>query len=54
MSAPPVTIDATASVRDAAIRMATESIHRLVAVDDGGRPIGVISAMDFVTLAAEG
>jgi CBS domain-containing protein len=54
MSAPPVTIDANASLQDAAIRMHTERIHRLVAVDDHGRPIGVISAMDFVTLAAEG
>jgi CBS domain-containing protein len=54
MSAPPVTIDAVASVQDAAIRMHAESIHRLVAVDDHGRPVGVISAMDFVALAAEG
>jgi CBS domain-containing protein len=54
MSAPPVIIDAVASVQDAAIRMHTESIHRLVAVDDHGRPVGVISAMDFVALAAEG
>jgi hypothetical protein len=28
-------------------------MHRLVAVDDSGRPVGVVSAMDFVTLAAE-
>jgi predicted transcriptional regulator len=34
--------------------MHTEHIHRLVAVDDHGRPVGVISAMDFVTLVAEG
>ena len=54
MSAPAVTIDAAAFVQDAAIRMHTESIHRLVAVDDHGRPVGVISAMDFVALAAEG
>jgi CBS domain-containing protein len=54
MSAPPVTIDAGASIQDAAIRMHTEHIHRLVAVDEHGRPVGVISAMDFVTLAAEG
>jgi CBS domain-containing protein len=54
MSAPPVTIDVNATIQDAAIRMHTERIHRLVAVDDHGRPIGVISAMDFVTLAAEG
>ena len=54
MSAPPITVDTNASVQDAAIRMHTESIHRLVAVDEHGRPIGVISAMDFVALAAEG
>ncbi len=54
MSAPPVTIDASASIQDAAIRMHSEHIHRLVAVDEHGRPVGVISAMDFVTLAAEG
>ncbi len=54
MSTPPVIIDASATVQDAAIRMQTEHIHRLVAVDDHGRPAGVISAMDFVALAAEG
>jgi CBS domain-containing protein len=54
MSAPPVTIDAGASARDAAIRMHDQHIHRLVAIDDHGRPAGVISAMDFVALVAEG
>ena len=54
MSAPAVTVDSMASVQDAAIRMHTEHIHRLVAVDEHGRPVGVISAMDFVALAAEG
>jgi CBS domain-containing protein len=54
MSSPPVTIDSNAAIQDAAIRMQSERIHRLVAVDDHGRPIGVISAMDFVALAAEG
>ncbi len=54
MSAPAVTVDSSASVQDAAIRMQTEGLHRLVAVDDHGRPTGVISAMDFVALAAEG
>jgi len=53
MSSPPITIDSGARVRDAAIRMAESHLHRLVAVDDHGRPIGVISAMDFVALAAE-
>ena len=54
MSAPAVTVDANATVQAAAVRMHEERIHRLVAVDDHGRPVGVISAMDFVALAAEG
>lgn len=53
MSAPPVTIDSSATVRDAARRMHDDHLHRLVVVDDHGRPIGVISAMDFVALVAE-
>ena len=54
MSAPPVTIDTAATLRDAARLMNDERLHRLVAVDAHGRPIGVIAAMDFVALAAEG
>ena len=54
MSAPALTIDSTATIQAAAIRMHDQHIHRLVAVDDHGRPAGVISAMDFVALAAEG
>jgi CBS domain-containing protein len=53
MSTPPVTIDSMATLRDAARVMHEERLHRLVAVDIHGRPIGVISAMDFVALAAE-
>lgn len=53
MSTPPVTIESSATVRDAARRMQEERLHRLVAVDDHGHPTGVISAMDFVALAAE-
>lgn len=54
MSTPPVTIDGELPVREAARLMDRDRLHRLVAVDATGRPIGVISAMDFVTLAAEG
>ncbi len=54
MSTPPVTIDGERPIRDAAQLMDRERLHRLVAIDGGGRPIGVISAMDFVTLYAEG
>jgi CBS-domain-containing membrane protein len=54
MSTPAVTIEATESIRGAARRMHDERLHRLVVVDDHGRPVGVISGMDFVALAAEG
>ena len=53
MSTPPVTIDTSESVRDAARVMEDGRLHRLVAVDGHGRPIGVLSAMDFVALVAE-
>jgi CBS domain-containing protein len=54
MSAPPVTIDAAAPLADAARMMDRDHLHRLVVVDTHGRPIGVLAAMDFVALAAEG
>lgn len=54
MSVPPVTIDSAATLQDAARIMQRDRLHRLVVVDAAGRPIGVISAMDFVALAAEG
>lgn len=54
MSSPPVTIETLATVRDAARIMHEGRLHRLVAIDDHGRPVGVVSAMDFVALAAEG
>ena len=53
MSTPPVTIESGRRIRDAAILMNDQRLHRLVAVDEHGRPVGVISSMDFVTLAAE-
>lgn len=34
--------------------MSQEPVHRLVVVDDQQRPLGVLSAMDFVDLTAEG
>ena len=54
MSTPPVTIESTATLGEAARLMHGDRLHRLVAVNADGRPIGVISAMDFVALAAEG
>jgi CBS domain-containing protein len=54
MSAPAVTVPMTATLRDAARLMRDERIHRVVAIDDADRPIGVLAASDYVTLIAEG
>jgi predicted transcriptional regulator len=53
MTRPAITVDREVGLRDAARLMMDHRVHRLVAVDDAGRPVGVLSAMDFVELAAE-
>lgn len=53
MTSPAVTVPMTASLREAARRMRDGRIHRLVALDDRGRPVGVLSASDFVALYAD-
>ena len=53
MSRPPVTVPLTPLV-EAARLMVGERVHRVVVVDDHQRPLGVLAAMDFVTLFAEG
>jgi CBS domain-containing protein len=45
-----VTIPITAALSDAARLMLDRHIHRLVAIDDDGRPVGVLSSTDFVKL----
>ena len=54
MSSPALTVSLTTAIHDAACRMRDARVHRLVVVDDGDHPVGVLSAMDFVTLFAEG
>ena len=53
MSVPPVTVDVTATLGEAARTMHENHLHRLVVVDADGRPMGVLSSMDYVALAAE-
>lgn len=53
MSRPPVTVLLSTPLVEAARKMVDERVHRVVVVDDDQRPLGVISAMDFVTLVAE-
>ena len=50
MSSPAITVPMTGSVREAARMMLDSHVHRLVATDDAGRPVGVLSAIDLVTL----
>jgi CBS domain-containing protein len=54
MTSPAVTIAQTARLVEAARLMRDNRIHRLVAVDERGRTVGVISASDFVALFADG
>lgn len=53
MTAPVITVPLSASVVEAARIMRDERIHRVVAVDEAGRPIGVLSASDYVALVAD-
>jgi CBS-domain-containing membrane protein len=54
MTSPAVTIPIISPLQEAARLMRDERIHRVVAVDDHGRPVGVLSGSDFVALYAEG
>lgn len=53
MTSPAVTVGVDQPVIEAARIMLRDRVHRLVAVDGRGRPVGVLSATDYVTLAAE-
>lgn len=54
MSSPAITIPMTGTLREAARLMRDRKVHRLVALDDTGRPVGVVSSSDFVALYADG
>jgi len=54
MSSPAVTVELTARLVEAARLMRDNRIHRVVVVDEHGRPVGVLSASDFVSLYADG
>lgn len=53
MSHPPITVRTDSSVTDAAARMIEEHVHRLVVVDDDGRPIGVVTPLDLLRVVLE-
>jgi CBS domain-containing protein len=54
MTSPAVTVELTAPLVEAARLMRDYRIHRVVAVDESGRAVGVLSASDFVALYADG
>jgi CBS domain-containing protein len=54
MTSPAITVTETTPLVEAARRMRADRIHRVVAIDDDGRPVGVLSASDFVALYADG
>ena len=53
MTTPAKTISGSAALEEAARRMTDEHVHRLVVVDTGRRPIGVISESDIVREIAD-
>jgi CBS domain-containing protein len=53
MSRPAVTVLLTTKLVEAARLMTRERVHRVVVIDEKQRPLGVLSAMDFVGLVAE-
>ena len=53
MTRPAKTIGASAGLDEAAWRMATERVHRLVVIDDRQAPIGIISETDLVREIAD-
>ena len=54
MTSPAVTTSLSAPLIEAARVMRDNRIHRVVAIDEEGRPVGVLAASDFVALYADG
>jgi CBS domain-containing protein len=53
MSSPAITVSITTTLREAARVMRDARIHRVVVVDETARPVGVLSASDYVAIAAD-
>ncbi|MUV86674.1 CBS domain-containing protein [Natronomonas sp. CBA1123] len=54
MTAPVLTADPETPVEEIADGMLEKGIKSVVAVDDEGRPIGILTSTDFVRIVAEG
>jgi CBS domain-containing protein len=53
MTSPAITVELMTPLSEAARLMLAEKVHRVVAVNAAGHPIGVLSSMDFVGLYAD-
>lgn len=53
MSSPPITVSIATTLGEAARVMRDARIHRVVVVDGTARPVGVLSASDYVSIAAD-
>ncbi|MEC7521255.1 MAG: CBS domain-containing protein [Myxococcota bacterium] len=53
MSRPAITIQRGAEIRDAGREIAEYDVHRLIAVDEAGRAVGVVSSLDVVRALLE-
>lgn len=53
MNRPAVTVHVTATLAYAAREMLVRHIHRLVVIDDDGRPIGVVTPLDLLRCLLE-
>jgi CBS domain-containing protein len=52
MTAEPITVNSSASIRECAARMLHARIHRLIVVDEEQRVVGVLSSTDLLTAIA--
>jgi CBS domain-containing protein len=52
MTPNPITIEEDTSIDIAAQRMIEAGIHRLIVVDEGSRPVGIVSSTDILAVVA--
>jgi predicted transcriptional regulator len=52
MTAEPVTVEPSASIREVARRMLDAGVQRVIVTDSAGGPVGVVSVTDLVAAVA--
>jgi len=52
MTPDPITVEEDTPIESAAQRMVEAGIHRLIVVDEGGRPVGIVSSTDILAVVA--